>query len=272
MKKVFMILVTVFIMATLVACGSDKTINNNPTNGTPQNEETVTNESIESNNQADTLTGEGLSSYAGAYTDGTNYLVIEGENITLNGHKCEVTRVVTDHFKSGVPVYYFMYENNEISIYYDEVCGMGCSLEQPEGSWLTYETIDIAKVPHFEVEEDQVADTTSKASTPQQAEKYPFVGVTYKHESLDMTFQLKTPDAEGYPTEVLLNGSTYDGRTYDNETCALSDVTIKVSDDSIYYLVQASFYSGEKSYAFLIEGTNEIWRVSWPCEGIYYPE
>ena len=165
MKKAFMILVMVFIMATLVACGSDKITSNNPTNevvATPdstteiqQNEKTVTNEAIESNNQTDTPTDAGLAAYAGAYTDGTNYLVIEGENITLNGHKCEVTRVVTDHFKSGVPVYYFMYENNEISIYYDEVCGMGCSLEQPEGSWLTYETIDIANVPHNKQAVDQ---------------------------------------------------------------------------------------------------------------------
>ena len=179
MKKAFMILVMVFIMATLVACGSDKITSNNSTNEvvatpdstteTQQNEKTVTNEAIESNNQTDTPTDEGLAAYAGAYSDGTNYLVIEGENITLNGRKCEVTRVETDHFKSGIPVYYFIYENNEISIYYDEVCGMGCSLEQPEGSWLTYETIDIANVPHFDVEDEQVADTDMEQQNNKQA-------------------------------------------------------------------------------------------------------
>lgn len=282
MKKYLEILVTVFFMTILVACGSDKTTNNNQTKevvatpdsttGTQQNEETVTNESIESNNQADTPTGEGLSSYTGAYTDGTNYLVIEGENITLNGHKCEVTKVATDHFKSGVPVYYFMYENNEISIYYDEVCGMGCSLEQPEGSWLTYETIDVAKVPHFDVEDEQVADTTSEASTASQAEKYPFVGVTYKHENLDLTFQLKTPDADGNPTEVLFNGTNYDNVTFNEETFTLSDVTITVTDGSIYTVI-AKLPIGEQTYQFIIEGDGDIWRMrGLLAEGDYSPE
>ena len=177
MKKLLAVILTGCMMLALVGCGekaqTDTTSqsieqpaeSSENENGTQQNDETIVEDSNESNKQTDTSTDEGLAVYTGAYTDGTNYLVIEGESITLNGQKCEVSRIQTDHFKSGIPVYYFMYENNEISIYYDEVCGMGCSLDQPDGSWLTYETIDVAQVPHFDVKDADTKDSNVTTAT-----------------------------------------------------------------------------------------------------------
>ena len=272
MKKAFMILVMVFIMATLVACGSDKITSNNPTNEvvatpdstteTQQNEKTVTNEATESNNQMDTPTDEGLAAYAGAYTDGTNYLVIEGENITLNGHKCEVTRVVTDHFKSGVPVYYFMYENNEISIYYDEVCGMGCSLEQPEGSWLTYETIDIAQVPHFDVEDEQVADAGNAQTDPvvdenQSNQDSSTLDSQVLTDEKLMTYLGNYTNTSTSDTFSLVSYDGDNGCTYRADQIAVNDVTrtspdrhasvfaakeFDKNDDGNYYIRRSTMY------------------------------
>lgn len=67
-----------------------------------------------------------------------------------------MTRIQTDLFKSGVPVVYFTYEGSENSIYCDED-GMSCSIGCKEGSWIGFNTIDIANVPNFNGDESGMA-------------------------------------------------------------------------------------------------------------------
>ena len=67
-----------------------------------------------------------------------------------------MTRIQTDLFKSGVPVVYFTYEGSENSIYCDED-GMSCSIGCKEGSWIGFNTIDIANVPNFNGDESSMA-------------------------------------------------------------------------------------------------------------------
>lgn len=89
-------------------------------------------------------------------------------------------------------------------------------------------------------------DASTEASTTQEIEKYPFIGITYKHENLNLTFHLKTPDTDGIPTEITLNGAAYMEYTFDNETFALSNVTI--TENMGYYYVKATWYIGEQEY------------------------
>lgn len=49
--------------------------------------------------------------------------------------------------------------HNEISAYADPVCGMGCSLGQEDGCWLTYEEISLADVPKFDNTNDEPSIT-----------------------------------------------------------------------------------------------------------------
>ncbi|MFA5659617.1 MAG: hypothetical protein WC900_10090 [Oscillospiraceae bacterium] len=154
MKKIIaLILSAVMLTMTLAACGEEKRQDEKQENPSV-NSANLSEADGELNNEADIspqgTTAEGVPySYNGAYTDGTNYLVFDDGEVVMNGQKCEVTRVSTDLFSSGVAVVYFTYKGNEISAYCDPVCGMGCSLEQAEGSWLTYEAIDISDVPTF---------------------------------------------------------------------------------------------------------------------------
>ena len=88
-KLLTLIMVAVIAMTTLTGCGEAK----ENKNGVP-------------------------SSYNCAYTDETNYLVIEKGEITMNETKCEVTWVQTDLFSDReIPVVHFTYEGNLKNLY-----------------------------------------------------------------------------------------------------------------------------------------------------------
>ena len=111
-------------------------------------------------------------------------------------------------------------------------------------------------------------------NTAPDAGTFTFVGVTYKHENLDLTFQLKTPDTNGNPTEVLFNGATYNEVTFNDETFALSDISITLTSSNTY-LVIANLSIGEQTHEFYIEDAGDgSWKMYGPgmCSGYYYPE
>lgn len=156
---------------SLMACGSKEEIPAKaklPVEPTQSAELDVAEETTKEVTQEETASNGVPYSYNGAYTDGTNYLVFDNGEIALNGQKCEVTKVSTDHFKGGVALVYFTYDGNEISAYDDPVCGMSCSLEQDEGSWLTYETIALADVPVFEITTDDNVSDTADNKVPEE--------------------------------------------------------------------------------------------------------
>ena len=120
--------------------------------------------------------------------------------------------------------------------------------------------------------EDAPADEEiPEDNTVPDTEKFTFVGVTYKNEDRDLTFQLKTPDAIGYPTEITLNGATYTEVTFNNDTFTLSNVSITEDGG---YTVKATWYIGEQEYTLNIYGNEKSWRMYGPsmCSGDYYPE
>ncbi len=102
---------------------------------------------------------------------------------------------------------------------------------------------------------------------------YPFIGLNYKHENLDLTFQLKAPDADGNPTEITLNGAAYMEYTFENETYELSNVSI--TEDMGCYYVKATWYIGEQEYLLDMQDAGDnSWKMYGPgmCSGYYFPE
>ncbi len=74
----------------------------------------------------------------------------------------------------------------------------------------------------FDMTSAYFGDGTQSGDDTGNAKSYPFLGIVYKHENLDLTFTLQTPDENGCPTEIVINGVTYDETvTFDNETYAL---------------------------------------------------
>ncbi len=117
-------------------------------------------------------------------------------------------------------------------------------------------------------------DTQEGTDTTPKTGNYSFVGVTYKHENLDLTFQLKTPDANGNPTEVLFDGDTYNEVSFKKETFTLSNVSITLTSTNTY-LVNANLSIGEQTHEFYIEDAGDgSWKMYGPgmCSGYYYPE
>lgn len=123
-------------------------------------------------------------------------------------------------------------------------------------------------------ENSQPDETVPVDETPTETEKYSFVGITYKHEDLNLTFKLHTPDENGYPTEISLNGVTYSEVTFDNNTYALSNVSI-TEEAGAGANVTAYWYVGEQEYMLNIQESGEdSWKMFSPgvCSGYYYPE
>lgn len=155
MRKMVFVLATVLIMITLVACGGNTDASNYQTGKTTTTLETSTAEgkneagdNTDEEIQNDTQENEIPSLYNGTYTDGTTYLVISNGEIIINGETCDVTKIQTDHFNSGIPVVYFTYEGNENSLFCDEY-GISCSVGCEDG-WIGFNPIDNADVPNFE--------------------------------------------------------------------------------------------------------------------------
>lgn len=116
-------------------------------------------------------------------------------------------------------------------------------------------------------------DVSTETDTSPEIEKYSFIGITYRHENLDLTLQLKAPDTDGNPTEIMLNGAAYMEYTFDNETFALSNVSI--TEDMGCYYVKATWYIGEQEYMLDMQDAGDgSWKMYGPgmCSGYYYPE
>lgn len=132
------------------------------------------------------------------------------------------------------------------------------------------------QTPEITPQPNEDAPTEEKipdSNTTSETMSYPFIDVIYKHEDLDLTFQLKTPDADGNPTEITLNGAAYLDYTFDNQTYALSNVAI--TEDTGYYYVKATWYIGEQEYLLDMQDAGDnSWKIYGPgmCSGYYYPE
>lgn len=116
-------------------------------------------------------------------------------------------------------------------------------------------------------------DESTETDTSPEIEKYPFIGMTYRHENLDLTLQLKAPDTDGNPTEITLNGAAYMEYTFDNETFALSNVSI--TGDAGQYYVKATWYIGEQEYLLDMQDAGDgSWKMYGPgmCSGYFFPE
>lgn len=105
------------------------------------------------------------------------------------------------------------------------------------------------------------------------ASSYSFIGTVYKNEDLDLTFTLQTPDANGYPTEIVLNGVTYDETvTFDNEIYALEKVEIYEDSGSIN--VTADWSAKGRGFGLYIQSDGDAWKMVGPgiCSGYYHPQ
>lgn len=103
---------------------------------------------------------------------------------------------------------------------------------------------------------------------------YSFIGITYKHEILDLTFRLQNPDENGYPTEIVLNGQPYsDEITFNNETYTLENVTM-TKDNQDSYSILANWTAKGLEFSLNIYGNKDWWRMYGPgmCGGDYYPQ
>lgn len=281
MKKILLVAVIVCLTLGLMACGEKKDVNTDTLEEATTEEVTAEESNIviepgreEENTEQENKGGSLLAVKSGAYERDGNYIVIDEQgNITCNGIACEITGEKPED-EYGYSYVYFTCEGTSSSVMVDKVDNEKIYSDYgvTDHSQYSFSPINVAQVPQFDVKDEQVADATSETSTASQTEKYPFVGVTYKHESVDATFQLRTPDADGNPTEVVINGEIYDGKTFNNEIFTLSEVKITETSDS-YYIIDAFFPYGDKKHAFLI-GVNEdgSWDMKYPCEGIYYPE
>lgn len=115
--------------------------------------------------------------------------------------------------------------------------------------------------------------TQSSDDTDSGAKSYPFLGIVYKNENLDLTFMLQTPDENGYPTEIVLNGVTYDETvTFDSETYALERVA--VSEDFGSTEVAADWQAKGREFGLLIQSDGDSWKMVSPgiCSGYYHPK
>lgn len=103
---------------------------------------------------------------------------------------------------------------------------------------------------------------------------YSFIGVTFKNEDLDLTFKLQSPDSNGYPTEIVLNGVTYsDDVTFNNETFTLKNVTI-TTEFSNCYSISANWSAKGLEFSLSMDGDKGWWKMYGPamCSGYYYPK
>ncbi len=113
-------------------------------------------------------------------------------------------------------------------------------------------------------------DQSSEASSNNENTD-PLIGKVYKNETLDLTFKMQTPDANGNPTEIVLNGVTYfDDITFDNETMLLSNYSI--TNDNNWFCIKANFTKGDTEVLLDMEGDGEWWRMRGPGfgSGDYY--
>ena len=109
--------------------------------------------------------------------------------------------------------------------------------------------------------------------TGNSAKSYSFLGIVYKNENLDLTFALQTPDENGYPTEIVINGVTYDETvTFDNETYALEKVDISEAFGSTE--VTADWQAKGRRFSLLLQSDGDSWKMVGPgiCSGYYHPE
>jgi hypothetical protein len=103
---------------------------------------------------------------------------------------------------------------------------------------------------------------------------YSFIGKVYKNEDIDLTFKLQTPDANGCPTEIVLDGETYfDDIRFSAETI-LIEYTSVASDDQNNLTIQGSFIVEGVEYELHLYGNDDGWRVYGPglMSGDYYPQ
>lgn len=102
----------------------------------------------------------------------------------------------------------------------------------------------------------------------EEMNKCTFIGITFKHDSLNFTFQFKTPDESGNPTEILVNGETYSDLVFDNETLPLSDYTMNRGT------VSATTKYNDLEISLDFQGGEGGWRVYGPgmWSGDYVPE
>ena len=116
---------------------------------------------------------------------------------------------------------------------------------------------------------DEVQDSTDTGS---DESSYSFIGVVYKNEDIDLTFSLQTPDANGCPTEIVLNGVTYDETvTFDNETYSLEKV--EIDEDSGSISVTADWSAKGRGFGLYIQSDGDSWKMVGPgiCSGYYNP-
>lgn len=109
--------------------------------------------------------------------------------------------------------------------------------------------------------------------TGNNTKSYSFLGIVYKNEDLDLTFKLQTPDGNGYPTEIVINGVTYDETvTFDNETYALEKVDISEAFGSTE--VTADWRAKGRGFGLLLQSDGDSWKMVGPgiCSGYYHPE
>ena len=146
----------------------------------------------------------------------------------------------------------------------------------------------VAQSAETEVTEKQSAEVTEPVpdantqpdemvpidDTSTEVEKYPFVGITYKNEDLALTFKMQTPDKNGYTKEILLNGVTYSDVTFDNDTYALSNVSITKEPGTGFGVIANWYVDGQEYEINIQESGDNSWKMFAPgiCSGYYYPE
>ena len=154
------------------------------------------------------------SSYNGAYTDETNYLVIENDEIIMNETKCEVTWIQTDLFSDReIPVVHFTYEGNEHSLYRDEE-GMWCSVGSDSG-WSMYRTIEATNMANSSKSgsNDETSEKKDKITTSEQViygDVFPDIVYEMGFISCEEDAANMTPTANDYYIEFESNSSAQD--------------------------------------------------------------
>ena len=78
------------------------------------------------------------------------------------------------------------------------------------------------------------------------------MGKTYIREDNNITFTLQTPDENGYPTEMVVNGISC-GVSFDNETIRLSEVEGEDNSDFATIFATININGQEKSLSMSIE-------------------
>lgn len=146
---------------------------------------------------------------------------------------------------------------------------IGISLSGNNAKWMLWISGAFDMTSAYFGDEAQNVDDAGNS-----VKSYSFIGTVYKNEDIDLTFKLQTPDANGCPAEIVLDGETFfDDIRFSAETILIENASV-TADAQGNLTIQASFIIDGVEYELHLYGNDDWWRAYGPglMSGDYYPQ